>query len=240
MSTAQPVPPHSYQHECQLSPPMDFRAPQRPLQAPWKWNEQSLALCLKYSPAIWKGVPWDLLIWCGPHGHSPRHRLSLLQYFVSSWSKQDSSFSFERAVKEAWRDGRNNQRNPESQKAKREKERDWEGERCKKELSQQSREQVVCHLPLSIKRLCGKGDMTDNISKEMNCRIKILTLLCQICRWLLYSSLQLLSVKEMLFRSSRHRITGKSNSFSERCLPEVAEGFLNIPQASSNNVTHSV
>lgn len=172
--------PHSCQHECQLSPPVDFRAPRRPVQSLWKWNEQSLALCLKYSPAIPKGAPWDPLIWCAPRGQSPHHRLSLLQYFVSGWSKQDSSLSFERAIKEAWRDGRNNQRNPERQKNKREKERDWEGERWKKELSQQSREQVVCHLPLSIKRFCGKGDVTDNVSKEMNCRIKILTALSNL------------------------------------------------------------
>lgn len=104
------------QRECQLAPPMDFRAPQRPAQALWKWNEQSWALCLKYSPAIPKGVP------CNPSfGVVHVDKVLITGSLCCSALCQVAASRIlpsplKRTIKEAWRDGRNNQKNPERQK----------------------------------------------------------------------------------------------------------------------------
>lgn len=97
-------------HECKLSLPLDFRAPQRPVQALWKWNEQIWDLCLKYNLDIPNGTYWGTLTWLWATWPKPSPRVpSLLWYFVLRWSNKIFSFSFERIIKEAGRDGRHNQ-----------------------------------------------------------------------------------------------------------------------------------
>lgn len=136
---------------------------QRSPKALWKLNEKSLNLCVECSLAIPKR---------SVQGHPPLAaghvakvlitsflfaalfcvRLKQIGFFLLLWKSHKRGIERWKKQPEETREGKTTRERKKETERQREK-----GERnsC---LSQPSREWVMCCLPFSIKRLCGKGE----------------------------------------------------------------------------------